>query len=310
MLKKKSQIQKPYKPFTMPYNNIKGLGVAMVTPFTDTNDIDYRALEKLMNHLLNGGADFLVVMGTTAETATLSENEKNELLSFVKEINNGQLPIVLGIGGNNTAKVVETFGKLNLDGVSAILSVTPYYNKPTQKGLELHFKTLAKESPLPIILYNVPGRTGVNMAAETTIKLANEEPNIIGVKEASGNINQQSFILRDKPKDFLVLSGDDALALPQLSLGFDGVISVVGNAFPTQFSKMISLARNGKFNEAAQIHFKIIEIINNLFVDGNPGGIKAALNILGLIQNNLRLPLAPVSQKTYNTLSELIKHFN
>ena len=287
-------------------SKFKGLGVAMVTPFTSTNAIDYKAVERLVEHLITGRVNYIVLLGTTAESVTLTETEKQELVSFVVKQNNKRVPLVVGMGGNNTSALINSIHKFNFTGIDAILSVTPYYNKPTQKGLELHYKAIAAETDLPIILYNVPGLTGVNMTADTTLKLARDVKNIVAVKEASGNLNQQSYILRDKPSDFLVISGDDGLVLPQIAMGLDGVISVVGNALPRQFSSLVQLALAGNYNQAREIHYKLTEIIDNLFVEGNPGGVKAALNILGIIENNLRLPLAPVSDATFNKLKSLI----
>ena len=288
-------------------NKFKGLGVAMVTPFTNKNEIDYAALERLVEHLISGNVNHIVLLGTTAETATLTEKEKQELVNFVVKQNNKRVPLVVGMGGNNTSSLINALHSFNFSGIDGILSVTPYYNKPTQKGLELHYKAIASETELPIILYNVPGRTGVNMTAETTLKLAHEVKNIVAIKEASGNLNQQSYILRDRPNDFLVLTGDDGLILPQIAMGFDGAISVVGNAFPKQASSLIKYVQENNLSQAQPIHCKLTEVIDNLFIEGNPGGIKAALNILGIIENNLRLPLAPVSDKVYNKLKELIR---
>lgn len=292
----------------MSTEQFRGLGVAMVTPFNQDKEIDYDATEKLIEHLVTGGVDFLVVMGTTGESATLTDKEKRSLIKFVIKKNDGRLPIMLGIGGNDTNHIIEQIDDFDFDGIDAILSVTPYYNKPTQKGLELHFKAIAAQSELPIVLYNVPGRTGVNMTAETTLKLAHEVPNIIGIKEASGNLNQMSYILRDRPENFLVLSGDDGLALPQMAMGADGVISVVGNALPKRFSQMVKLAQQHNYVEASKIHLELIEIIDSLFVEGNPGGVKAALSILGIADNNLRLPLAPISESAFYKLSLLLQN--
>jgi len=292
----------------MSTEQFRGLGVAMVTPFNQDKEIDYDATEKLIEHLVTGGVDFLVVMGTTGESATLTDKEKRSLIKFVIKKNDGRLPIMLGIGGNDTNHIIEQIDDFDFDGIDAILSVTPYYNKPTQKGLELHFKAIAAQSELPIVLYNVPGRTGVNMTAETTLKLAHEVPNIIGIKEASGNLNQMSYILRDRPDNFLVLSGDDGLTLPQMSMGADGVISVVGNALPKRFSEMVKLAQQHNYVEASKIHLELIEIIDSLFVEGNPGGVKAALSILGIVDNNLRLPLAPISESAFYKLSLLLQN--
>lgn len=279
----------------------------MVTPFTSKNEVDYPAISRLVEHLIVGNVSYIVLLGTTAESVTLSEAEKQELVNFVVKQNNKRVPLVVGMGGNNTTELVKALHRFDLSGADGILSVTPYYNKPTQKGLELHYKTIAAETELPIILYNVPGRTGVNMTAQTTLKLANEVKNIVAVKEASGDLNQQSYILRDRPDDFLVLSGDDGLILPQIAMGLDGVISVVGNAFPKEFSLLIKYVQGNNLSQAQAIHYKFTEIIDNLFVEGNPGGVKAALHILGIIDNNLRLPLAPVSDKTYGKLNELIR---
>jgi 4-hydroxy-tetrahydrodipicolinate synthase len=287
-------------------NKFKGLGVAMVTPFNSQSEIDYPAVERLVEHLIGGGVNYIVLLGTTAESVTLTDTEKQELVSFVVKKNHGRVPLVVGMGGNNTSALIKSIHSFDFTGIDGILSVTPYYNKPTQKGLELHYKAIAAETELPIILYNVPGRTGVNMSTDTTLKLARDVKNIVAVKEASGNLNQQSYILRDRPSNFLVLSGDDGLALPQMAMGFDGVISVVGNAFPKEFSSLIHLAGKGELNKARELHYRLTEIIDNLFVEGNPGGVKAALNILGLIDNNLRLPLAPISEVTYNKLKYLI----
>lgn len=289
-------------------SKFKGLGVAMVTPFNREKEIDYNATESLIEHLINGGVDYLVVLGTTGETATLSDKEKKSLVKFVIKQNKKRVPIVVGVGGNNTKHVIESIDNYDYDDIDAILSVTPYYNKPSQKGLELHFKEIAANSPVPIIVYNVPGRTGVNMTAETTLKLA-QVPNIIATKEASGNLNQISYILRDKPADFLVISGDDGLILPQLALGMDGLISVLGNALPKQLSEMMKLAMNSNFTEARKANLKLLEIIDTIFVEGSPSGVKAALSINGLMENSLRLPLAPVSESTFNKLSQLLANF-
>lgn len=287
---------------------LRGLGVAMVTPFSSNYQIDYPALDKLIEFLIGNGVNYLVVQGTTAETATLSDSEKRQLADYVVKKVNGRVPIVLGIGGNDTHKVIESYAKFDLTGIDAILSVTPYYNKPTQKGLYLHFKTIAQNTHLPIIVYNVPGRTGVNMTAETTLKLAHEfQGKIVAVKEASGNLTQMGYILRDRPSNFLVLSGDDGLTLPQISMGADGVISVLGNCAPAKFSRMVNLALQGNFTDAAKLHLDLIELIDLLFVEGNPGGVKAALNALGLIENVLRLPLAPVSDSTYDKIKKEIE---
>lgn len=291
---------------TVMINKFRGLGVAMVTPFNQSGEIDFPAVEKLVNYLIGGGVDYLVVLGTTGESVVLSDAEKSELVRFVVSKNKGRVPVVVGMGGNNTASIISSIKKFDFAGVDGLLSVTPYYNKPTQKGLELHYKAIAGETNLPIILYNVPGRTGVNMTAETTLKLAKEVKNVIAVKEASGNLIQQAYILRDRPKNFLLISGDDGLVLPQIGLGFDGVISVVGNVIPKEFSSLIKFAMVGDYDKARDIHYKIIELIDTLFVEGNPAGAKAALEIKGIIKNNLRLPLASVSDNTYKKLELLL----
>ena len=281
----------------------------MVTPFNSDKSIDFESLKKLTNYITDGGVEFLVVLGTTGEAATISAEERHKVVRFVVEQNGGKLPVVVGIGGNNTMEVAKTMKSFDLSGVDAILSVTPFYNKPTQQGLYEHFKALAGESPLPIIMYNVPGRTGINLSAETTLRLAHDFKNIVAVKEASGNLNQQSYILRDKPADFKVLSGDDGLALPQIALGLDGVISVVGNCLPREFSDMVRFALAGEYGKAKQLHYKLVELIDALFMDGNPGGVKAALATRGVVKNILRLPLVPVNANVQAKLEKLMAGF-
>jgi 4-hydroxy-tetrahydrodipicolinate synthase len=284
----------------------KGTGVAMITPFHKQGTVDFTALERLIEHLIAGGVNYLVVQGTTAETATLTREEKHALAGFVVEIVNKRVPLVIGLGGNNTQDVINSIRSNNLDGYDAILSVTPYYNKPQQRGLYLHYKSIATVSPLPIIMYNVPGRTSVNMKPEITLQLANEFDNIIGVKEASGSMEQIMDIIHRKPKDFLVISGDDLLTLPLLGMGADGIISVVANAFPKQFSDMVSLGLKGDMRKAREIHYKLTDFTKSVFADGNPSGIKAALEILEIISNNLRLPLVKIEKSHYNQLQALI----
>ena len=274
---------------------LTGLGVAMITPFSKDFKIDYAAAERLVEHLIAGGTDFLLALGTTGEPATLSEQERANYLRFVIERTNGRKPVIVGVGGNNTQAVVDAIAKLPKSGIEAVLSVAPYYNKPTQRGIIQHFKTIAQHSHLPIIVYNVPGRTGVNMTAETTLELAHSERNIVPVKEAAGNISQMGYILRDRPKDFVVLSGDDNLLLPELAIGADGVISVFGNAFPQHFARLIALAREQRYPDAAVLHGQLLHFIDLLFAEGNPCGIKAAMTCLGIAQNVLRLPLVPIS---------------
>jgi 4-hydroxy-tetrahydrodipicolinate synthase len=286
-----------------------GTGVALVTPFHKYNAIDFGAIEKLVNHVITNHVDYLVVMGTTGESVTLSQDEKNAVIEFIIELNAGRIPIVEGIGGNNTQDIVDKIKKSSFDGIDAILSVCPYYNKPQQKGIYYHFKTIASVSPVPVILYNVPGRTGCNISSETTLELAKDFSNIVAIKEASGNLTQIMKIIQDKPKDFTVISGDDALTLPLIALGAEGVISVVANAFPSEFSEMVNLCLNGKFEDARKIHYELNNIINSLFEDGSPSGIKAALQILDLAQNNLRLPLVKVNKSVYSQINNLINNY-
>jgi len=287
-------------------NKFRGTGVAMVTPFHKQGTIDFTAMERLIEHLILGGVNYLVVQGTTAETATLTREEMNALADFVVEINNKRVPLVLGLGGNNTQEVINKIRMNSLEGYDAILSVTPYYNKPQQRGLYLHYKNIATVSPIPIILYNVPSRTSVNMKPEITLQLANEFDNIIGIKEASGSIEQIMDIIRNKPKDFLVISGDDLLTLPLLGMGADGVISVVANAYPKQFSEMVSLGLKAEMKKAREIHYRLTDFTRSIFADGNPSGIKAALEIKEIIANNLRLPLVKIEKSHYNQLAALM----
>ncbi|MEO6883443.1 MAG: 4-hydroxy-tetrahydrodipicolinate synthase [Bacteroidia bacterium] len=290
--------------------NLKGTGVAIVTPFTKEKKIDFKALEKLILHLINGKVEYLVVLGTTGESATLSTAEKQEVVNFVVEFTNKRLPIVLGMGGNNTMEIVEQIKKQNFKGIEAILSVAPYYNKPNQTGFFQHYKAIAAASPVPVILYNVPGRTASNITAETTLKLANEIKNIIAIKEASGNLEQCMKIIQHKPKNFLVISGDDMLTLPIIACGGDGVISVVANAFPKDFAEMTRQALAGNMEKARKLHYKLTGIITLLFTDGNPAGIKAALELLGIGKQNLRLPLVNVNKQVEKELTDLIKKYN
>ncbi|MDR2423576.1 MAG: 4-hydroxy-tetrahydrodipicolinate synthase [Prevotellaceae bacterium] len=284
-------------------NKFTGLGVALVTPFKSDKSIDFEALGKTLEHVTSGGVDFLVVLGTTAETPTLNAAEKAETVKYIAEKNAGKLPLVVGAGGNNTREAVEAVASL-YDEADAVLSVVPYYNKPSQRGIEAHFSAIADASKKPVILYNVPGRTGVNMNADTCLKLA-EHKNIVAVKEASGNLNQMSYILRDRPADFSVLSGDDGLTLSQIAIGADGVISVIANAFPVEFGKMVHLALDGNYAQARQIYMKLVEIIDLLFVEGNPAGVKAAMEIRGVIHNYLRLPLVEASETLYEKLKKI-----
>ncbi len=289
----------------------RGLGVAMVTPFRPASagkqpGIDYAALEKLIEHMITGGVDYLVLMGTTGESVTLAKDEKKQLLAQTIEFVRNRVPIVLGVGGNDTADVIETLSGFEMDGVDAILSVSPYYNKPTQEGIYQHYKAIANASLRPIILYNVPGRTGSNMTAETTLRLAKDFKNIIAIKEASGNLHQIGTILKHRPKDFMVISGDDGLTLPIIALGGEGVISVVGNALPIEFSRLVKSALKGDLATARKEHYRLHELIDLLFVEGNPGGVKEVLHILGICGKTMRLPLVPVSEGTAKKLYQAL----
>ena len=286
------------------------MGVALITPFKTDESIDFEALARLVEHQIKNGTDYLVVCGTTAETATLTEEEKEEVTRFVIRVNAGRLPIVLGIGGNNTKAVVDKLLSEDLSGVDAILSVTPYYNKPSQEGLYQHFKSIATASSLPIILYNVPGRTGVNMTATTTLRLAKDFKNIVAVKEASGIFPQIDDIIKHTPDNFVVISGDDGITFPLITLGAVGVISVIGNAFPYEFSRMVRLALNGQFDAAREIHHQFTELISLLFVDGNPAGVKSILSVMDMIENKLRLPLVPTTITTFEKIRVVLNSLN
>lgn len=276
--------------------NLTGLGVALVTPFKNDGSIDFEALTNIINHVLEGGCDYLVVLGTTAETPTLSREEKILVTDFVRGIVDNRVPLIIGIGGNNTKRVCDQLQQRNLDGYSAVLSVTPFYNKPTQEGLYQHYKTISEASPLPVILYNVPGRTGVNLSAHTTLRLAKSSPKIIAIKEASGNLQQCKDIINEAPEGFSLISGDDASTCDLMKIGARGVISVLANAFPAEVRKLVSLCRM-KDSFKAEVHQnKLSKLISPLFEDGNPAGVKAALHTLGLCENILRLPLVPVSE--------------
>lgn len=286
--------------------NLTGLGIALITPFKADKSVDYPALGRLLEYQIKNNVDYIVVLGTTAETATLSEEEREEVKRFVVERVNGRVPLVLGHGGNNTMALVKSLKEMDLRPFSAILSVVPYYNKPSQEGIYQHYKAIAEASPIPVILYNVPGRTGVNMQSETSLRLAREFPNIIGVKEASGNMSQMDDIIKNKPKDFMVISGDDGITFPLMTLGAVGVISVIGNAFPREFGKMVRLALAGDYIHALPIHHKFNELFSLLFVDGNPAGVKCVLNEMGYIENELRLPLVPTRITTYHKIREVL----
>ena len=291
----------------MAHNIFKGLGIALITPFTLNGEIDYKALKRLIEYQLTNGADFLCILATTGEAPCLSKQEKDEMTVFIKELVGGRVPILKYCGGNNTAVVVEEIKTTDWSGIDGILSICPYYNKPSQEGLYQHFKAIAEASPLPVVLYNVPGRTGVNMKAETTVRLAKDFPNIVAIKEASGSLEQIDEIIKNKPDNFDVISGDDALTFSMVASGAAGVISVIGNALPKEFSRMIRLEFNGEYEPARKIHHMFTELYSLLFVDGNPAGCKALLNDMGMIENVLRLPLVPTTIKTKQKMAELLK---
>jgi 4-hydroxy-tetrahydrodipicolinate synthase len=291
-------------------SKLTGMGVALITPFNEDESVDFNALGILVDYQIKNGIDYLVVLGTTAETATLTETEKQEIKAFIIHRVNGRVPIVLGVGGNCTKSVVETLMNDDFTGIDAILSVTPYYNKPSQEGIYQHYKALAQHTNLPIILYNVPGRTGVNMEVDTTLRLAREFSNIVAIKEASGNITQMDDIIKNKPSDFMVISGDDGITFPLITLGAVGVISVIGNAFPKEFSRMVRLALQGDYTKALEIHHSFTELFNLLFVDGNPAGVKCMLNAMGFIENKLRLPLVPTRITTYEKIRKVMDDLN
>ncbi len=287
-------------------NKLRGMGVALVTPFKQDGEIDFDALKRLVEYQITNGTDYLVVLGTTAETPTLTEEEKEAVIQTVVSTVHGRVPLVLGMGGNNTRTLVNKIRTSDFNGIDALLSVTPYYNKPSQEGLYRHYEAIAKASRLPIILYNVPGRTGVNMLPETTLRLAHDFPNIVAIKEASGNFTQIDDIIKNKPERFSVISGDDGITYPLLTLGAVGVISVIGNAFPYEFSKMVRLALNGDYQHALLIHHQFTELIKLLFVEGNPAGVKSMLAAMGFIENRLRLPLVPTTITTYEKIRRVL----
>lgn len=289
--------------------NLRGMGVALITPFLKDKSIDYDALARLIDYQIKNGVDYIVALGTTAETPTLNAAEKQELKQFIASRVAHRVPLVVGCGGNNTAAVVEEIKTIDKTLFDAVLSVVPYYNKPSQEGIYQHYSAIAQASELPLILYNVPGRTGVNMSADTTLRLAMDHHNIIAVKEASGNINQMDEIIQNKSEYFDVISGDDGITFPLITLGAVGVISVIGNAFPKEFSKMVRLALNGDYENARAIHHKFNQLFSLLFVDGNPAGVKCLLNAMGFIENELRLPLVPTRITTYEKIRRVLDSF-
>ncbi|CAN5174207.1 4-hydroxy-tetrahydrodipicolinate synthase [soil metagenome] len=288
---------------------LRGTGVALVTPFKENFDVDYNALEKLLDHVIAGGCNYVVTLGTTGETPTLSSEEKISIINFTHEIVKDRIPVVVGIGGNSTEAVVADLKKYPLDKATAVLTASPYYNKPSQEGIFLHYKTVGEKSTKPVILYNVPGRTGSNMTATTTLRLAKEAKNIAGMKEASGNLVQCMHILKDKPQDFLLVSGDDHLTLPLIACGMQGVISVAANCFTKDFCKMVDYALEGDFEKAKPLHYKCLEGNDLLFAENNPAGAKAFLSEMGILKNVLRLPLVPLSKDLHEKVKKYLSDF-
>lgn len=294
----------------MARNIFKGLGLALITPFTNESEVDYPSLKKLIEFQITNGADFLCILCTTSETPCLTAEEKERVKKLIIEVNNKRLPILMGCGGNNTAAIVNELKTADFTGIDGILSVCPYYNKPSQEGLYQHFKAIAEASPLPVVLYNVPGRTGINMKAETTVRLARDFDNIVAIKEASGSLEQIDEIIKNKPSNFDVLSGDDALTFSAVASGAAGSISVIGNALPKQVSKMIRLEFRGEYEPARKIHHMFTELYSLLFVDGNPAGVKALLSEMGYIENNLRLPLVPTRITTREKMAKILRELH
>lgn len=288
-------------------NIFHGLGIALITPMKDNGDVDYEALENLVEYQISNGADFLCILATTGEAPCLTREEKDKITEVIKKVNKGRIPLLKYCGGNNTRAVIEEINDTDWSGIDGILSICPYYNKPSQEGLYQHFKAIAKASPLPVVMYNVPGRTGVNMKAETTVRIARDFPNVVAIKEASGSLEQIDEILKNKPSNFEVISGDDALTFSMIASGAVGVISVIGNALPKEFSRMIRLEMNNEYAAALKIHHQFTELYKLLFVDGNPAGVKALLSDMGMIQNVLRLPLVPTRIETKQKMNEIIK---
>lgn len=291
----------------MATNIFRGLGIALITPFTPDGEVDSNSLKCLVEYQLQNGADFLCILATTGETPCLSAEEKAEIKRLVVEVNNGRVPILMGCGGNNTRAVVQELKSADWSGIDGVLSVCPYYNKPSQEGLYQHFKAIAEASPLPVVLYNVPGRTGINLQAQTTLRLARDCENIIAIKEASGSLEQVDEIINNKPARFDVISGDDALTFSMVASGAAGVISVIGNALPKEFSRMIRLEFNGEYEPARKIHHRFQQLYSLLFVDGNPAGVKALLHEMGFIDNVLRLPLVPTRLTTLQKITTILK---
>lgn len=290
--------------------NLKGMGVALITPFKANGDVDYLALSRLIDYQLQNDTDYLVVLGTTAEIPTLTVDEQKAIVQLIVQKVKGQIPLVLGLGGNNTGAIVSKLKSDDFSGIDAILSVVPYYNKPSQEGIYQHYKHIAQATSLPLVLYNVPGRTGVNMTAGTTLRLAHELNNIVAIKEASGNMTQIGDIIKSKPYNFQVISGDDGITFPLITFGAVGVISVIGNAFPKEFSRMVRLALSGDYANALTIHHSFTELFELLCIDGNPAGVKSMLSMMGYIENELRLPLVPTRITTYEKIRKVLQELN
>ena len=290
----------------MNLNKLKGTGVALVTPFHKDGNIDFKCFKKLIERCIQGNVEYLVPLGTTGESATLTENEKRAVIDFVIEIAEGKLPVVLGLGGNNTQEILHYIEANDFVGIDAILSVSPYYNRPSQRGIYQHYKMIANASPVPLILYNVPSRTGSNLDADTTLELAHEVKNIVGIKEASGNTEKFMKIIKQKPKDFLVISGDDVLTLPFLACGADGVISVLSNAYPRDFSEMVRQGLSGNFDKAKKIHYKYLDVMHSIFIDGNPTGIKGLLSVMNICSEHVRLPLTHATKASLNRIEAVM----
>jgi len=291
----------------MAKKKFSGTGVAIVTPFRNDGSIDFKSLGKLLEHIIKGGVDYIVPLGTTGESVTLTKDEKKAVVNFVTDTVSSRIQVVIGIGGNNTQEIIDSVKQFDFTNVDGLLSVSPYYNKPSQQGIYEHFKAIASISPVPVIVYNVPGRTGSNILAETILRLARDIKNIVAIKEASGNLAQVMQIIRNKPRDFQVLSGDDLLTLPMLSIGGTGVISVIANVCPKQFSDMVNLGLSGNFDKASVLHYKLLALMNALFEEGSPAGVKATLEILKITQGKLRLPLVPVSDALHRKLEGIVK---
>ncbi len=290
----------------MNLNKLKGTGVALVTPFHKDGSIDFKSFRKLIDRCIDGKVEYLVPLGTTGEAATLSQNERRAILDFVVEINDKRVPIVLGLGGNNTQEILTTLEECDFDGVDAILSVSPYYNRPSQKGIFQHYKMIGNNCPIPVLLYNVPARTGSNMDSETILQLAHEVKNIVGIKEASGNLEKAMHIIKNKPKDFLVICGDDLLSLPLIACGAEGAISVIANAYPKDYSEMVRLALDQNFDKSRKLHYKLLDITHAIFLDGNPSGIKGLLTAMNICTENVRLPLMAVSKSIINKFDTML----